>query len=160
MYLQHSDYDIERLMQSQPSGTYLRLETGAIRANDVALELLQSTPMDSFTKVQRTNLSNRLLQQLVNRKFGRSAIAEALHLLTDLVRMPSSSMIILKEPVWHSGPDTTRDIDSPITLFTLAGWLDDLSTEGYVPFPAVTELNGLASAVLEFVHYPVSTTRS
>ena len=147
-------------MQSDPSVTYQEFEAVAIRANDVALELLQSTPMDSFTKVQRTNLANRVLQQLVNRKFGRSAIAEALHLLTGLVRMPSTSMIILKEPIWHPDPNTTQDIDSPITLFTLAGWLDDLSTEGYVPFPAVTELNRLASAVLESVHHPVSTTRS
>ena len=155
-YLQFSDYDVKNVNDIEENATYTELELCAVRANDVALELLQITPVDSFTKVQRINISNRILQQLVNRKFGIGMIAEALHLLTNLVRMPSSSMMILKKPTWVSDSSTSQDTGSGvITLFAIARWLDDLGAEVDVPFSAVTELKHLAVAILQSVHYPL-----
>jgi len=150
-YLQHSDYDIEKLIEVEVDAPYAQLQVAAVRANDVALELLQSTPMALFTKVQRTNISNRILQQLVSRKFGIGVIAEALHLLHDLIRTPSSSMIILKEPTWIT--DSNNDQDTRphvVTLFAIARWLDDLTPELGVSYPAVMALKSLAIAVVEY----------
>lgn len=150
-YLQHSDYDIEKLFEVEVNATYAQLEIVAVRANDVALELLQITPMALFTKVQRTNISNRILQQLVSRKFGIGMIAEALHLLHDLVRTPSSSMIILKEPTWITDSNNDQDTHSHVvTLFAIARWLDDLTPEFGVSYPAVMALKYLAIAVVEY----------
>lgn len=150
-YLQHSDYDIEKLVEVEADATYAQLETAAVRANDIALELLQITPMALFTKVQRSNICNRILQQLISRKFGIGMIAEALHLMHDLVRMPSNSMIILKEPTWitdsNNDPDTRSHV---VTLFAIARWLDDLVPELGVSYPAVMALESLAIAVVEY----------
>lgn len=150
-YLQHSDYDIEKLVEVEVDATYAQLEIAAVRANDVALELLQITPMALFAKVQRTNISNRILQQLVSRKFGIGMIAEALHLMRDLVRTPSNAMMILKEPTWITESNNDQETRSHVvTLLAIARWLDDLVPEFGVSFPAVMALKSLAIAVVKY----------
>ena len=141
-FLQHCRYHTD--MDDQ--NNFLGNKNGAERVNDITLELLQSTPMISFTKVQRINISNRILQQLLNKAFSIAMVASALHLLTNLVQMPSSAMMILKQ---YSFFIDSGD-EGPLSSFLdIARWLDDLAAEGNVPYDLMMEFNRLTAAVVE-----------
>lgn len=120
--------------------------------NDVALELLRATPAEVFTKTQKANLCNLILQQVINRGFGKGMLVEALHQLTSLIRKPSATMGLLSDPIWTLGKrDPQQPNTGEVTLFAISAWLDDLIRRGESVSSAVTQLRQLAFSTMESV---------
>ena len=79
-------------------------------------------------------------------------VAGVMHVLTSLVRMPSSTMVILKQAALGPDSDDGEVIESCSThMLSVAKWLDILALEGNIPFSAVTKLDLLTSIVIECV---------
>lgn len=121
-----------------------------ILCHDSYLTLLMKTPLHLFTKTQKINLSNRLLQVLANRSIGTRSIARALNLLVFFTKTPSSSMVLLKKPDMTS--DENRSDSQGISatwLFEIAAWLDEIENAASPDVQALIQLRHLTDLVLQ-----------
>ena len=121
-----------------------------VSSHDTCLTLLLTTPLHLFTKTQKINLSNRLLQVLTNRSIGTRSIARALHLLVFFTKTPSSSMVLLKKPDMTS--DENRSISQGISttwLFEIVAWLDEIESAASPDVQALIQLKQLTDLVLQ-----------
>ena len=117
---------------------------------DASLHLLAMTPLRLFTKTQKINLSNRLLQMLADRSFKGSLITKALHLLVFFTQTPSKSMVLLEKPNLVIDLNTTDSrVTSTTWLFVIAAWLDGSMEESSVNVAAIQQLKQLNTMVLK-----------
>ena len=118
--------------------------------HDISLELLIVTPVSLFTKTQRTNISNRLLQVLTNRTIGESVITEALGLLVLCSETPSSSMVLFSKPDGSNEESEADPQGNPtLWLFGIASWLDEISFRTIPSLLTINLLKRLAVLVLK-----------
>ena len=108
------------------------------------------TPLYLFTKTQKINLSNRLLQLLADESLDANSAAKALHLLVFFTQTPSKSMVLLDKPNhvidWHT---TDSRVTSTTWLFVIAAWLDGSREEIGVNVAAIQQLKQLNTMVLK-----------
>ena len=108
------------------------------------------TPLHLFTKTQKINLSNRLLQMLADGSFKGSSITKALHLLVFFTQTPSKSMVLLDKPNLVIDLNTTDSRATSTTwLFVIAARLDDSMEENGVNVAAIQQLKQLNIMVLK-----------
>lgn len=121
-----------------------------VLSHDTCLTLLMTTPLHLFTKTQKINLSNRLLQVLVNKSIGINSIARALNLLVFFTKTPSSSMLLLKKPdmTLDDNPSNSQGI-SPTWLFEIAACLDEIGSAASPDVQALIQLKHLTDLVLQ-----------
>ena len=115
-----------------------------------SLDLLAMTPLHLFTKTQKINLSNRLLQLLADGSFKGSSITKALHLLAFFTKTPSKSMVLLDKPNLAIDSNTTDSRATSTTwIFLIAARLDDGMEENGVNVAAIQQLKQLNIMVLK-----------
>lgn len=144
-YLQNSAYDEVDYHVPEPDRHKYQ-----VMRHDVALVFLAMIPLHHFTKTQKINLSNRLLQVLAERSIAVGAIAQVLGLLVSFTETPSSSMVLLKKPDLTSDEIRSGDPGASTTwLFAIAAWLDDIAREAGPDILTIVRLKQLATLVLQ-----------
>ena len=151
----YRDFQVSKYLQfSDFGGSFGQSQTNdhLIPSSDASLRLLMMAPLKLFTKTQKVNVSNRLLQLLAKRSMNRSTIATALNMLVLLMETPSSDMVMLKNSNLTSDEGVSGDRGTSTTwIFEIATWLDEASRGTSPDTQAVIKLKQLAVLVLQSV---------